>query len=125
MKYNAARSNTMLHKALRLFLLCVLALSACSTQMPAAPTAPTPTVVLLPTVTRRPAATSTPSPTQTPAPTATPTLTPTPSIDQLKYRIVGYYPSWGVSAHDYSPTSIAGNWLTHVNYAFSQIDPIT
>ena len=115
----------MQHKILRLFLLYLLALSACSTPPPTAPATPTPTVVLLPTVTRRPAVTSTPSPTQTPAPTATPTLPPTPSIDQLKYRIVGYYPSWGTSAHDYSPASIAGNWLTHVNYAFSQIDPIT
>ncbi len=64
-----------------------------------------------------------PEPTVPPSPTPTPTATP--SIDSLAYRIVGYYPAWGVSAHNFTPYSITANLLTHVIYAFGQIDTAT
>ncbi|MFN8596090.1 MAG: glycoside hydrolase family 18 protein [Anaerolineae bacterium] len=54
-----------------------------------------------------------------------PTPTATLSIEQIHYRLVGYYPSWGISAHNYTPYSITTNLLTHVIYAFSQIDRVT
>jgi chitinase len=88
------------------------------TPPPLATRTPKPTITLTPPPTDRPTATSAPLPTATSAPTATPTV----SIDQLAYRIVGYYPSWGISAHSYSPYSITTNLVTHVIYAFGQID---
>jgi chitinase len=79
-----------------------------------------------PLATRTPTATAAPTitltPTDQPTPTSTPAPTRTPSIDQLAYRSVGYYPSWGISAHAYSPYSITANLLTHVIYAFGGID---
>ncbi len=105
-----------------LFILLLIVLSACSPRTRLAPTATLPfhTPPPLPTRTRLPAATSTPEPTVPPAPAPTPTATP--SIDSLAYRIVGYYPAWGVSAHNYTPYSITANLLTHIVYAFGQID---
>ena len=102
----------------------LITLSACAAPTPVAAT-PTPTVRTPPplaTRTPKPTITLTPSPTDRPAPTSTPAPTRTPSIDQLAYRSVGYYPSWGISAHAYSPYSITANLLTHVIYAFGGID---
>jgi len=65
------------------------------------------------------------TPESTAPPSPTPTPTATPSIDSLAYRIVGYYPAWGVSAHNYTPYSITTNLLTHIIYAFGQIDAAT
>lgn len=108
-----------------LFVLLLIALSACSSQTRLAPTPTSPfgTPPLLPTRTQRPTATLTPQPTVPPLPTPIPTVTP--SIDSLAYRIVGYYPAWGISAHDYTPYSITTNLLTHIIYAFGQIDTTT
>lgn len=105
-----------------LFVLLLIALSACSSQTRLAPTPTSPfgTPPLLPTRTQRPTATLTPE--STVPPSLTPTPTATPSIDSLAYRIVGYYPAWGVSAHNYTPYSITTNLLTHIIYAFGQID---
>jgi chitinase len=124
---------TKLRPATGLFILLLMALSACSPQarLTPTPTSPFGTPPLLPTRTHPPAATrtvfapvtSTPEPAMPPSPTSTPTATP--SIDRLAYRIVGYYPAWGVSAHDFTPYSITANLLTHVIYAFGQIDAAT
>ena len=108
-----------------LFVLLLIALSACSSQTSLAPTPTSPfgTPPLLPTRTQRPTATLAPQPTAPRSPTPAPTATP--SIESLAYRIVGYYPAWGVSAHDYTPYSITTNLLTHIIYAFGQIDADT
>jgi chitinase len=120
-----------MNKAFGRLTLFLLALSAC-----VAPTAPAPARVMLPETppplaTRtRPAAAvatlqSTHPPTPTPTPVDPPTPTATPSAERLAYRIVGYYPYWGVSAHAYLPGDIPANLLTHVIYAFSEIDSTT
>ncbi len=90
---------------------------------------PPPTVrtpPMLPTRTPTPTITPTPSPTDRPVPrsrsTPAATAPSAPSIDHLAYRSVGYYPSWAISAHAFSPYSITANLLTHVIYAFGEID---
>jgi chitinase len=45
-----------------------------------------------------------------------------PAASDFKYRIVAYYPSWGVYARQYSPTDIPVEQLTHINYAFGKIN---
>ncbi|MBI5566486.1 MAG: glycoside hydrolase family 18 protein [Chloroflexi bacterium] len=104
--------------------LSLIMLSACMVSAPfdATPTArtppplatrtPLPTIALTATPTDQPASTSTPAP----------TVVPTVSIEQLAYRSVGYYPAWGISAHAYSAYSITANLVTHVIYAFGEID---
>jgi chitinase len=54
--------------------------------------------------------------TQTPAPTPAPALTPISS----KYKIVGYYPSWG-TYQNFQVSQIAASSITHINYAFADI----
>jgi chitinase len=108
-------------------LVLLIALSACASPAPleATPTpidTPPPLATRTPTATAAPTITLTPSPTDQPTPTSTPAPTRMPSIDQLAYRSVGYYPSWGISAHAYSPYSITANMLTHVIYAFGEIN---
>jgi chitinase len=104
-------------------ILVLLIASACASPAPLEAT-PTPIDTPPPLATRTPwpTITLTPSPTDRPAPISTPAPPATPSIDQLAYRNVGYYPSWGISAHAYSPYSITANLLTHVIYAFGEID---
>ncbi|MFN8527768.1 MAG: glycoside hydrolase family 18 protein [Anaerolineae bacterium] len=43
----------------------------------------------------------------------------TGSSDAPPYRIIGYYPSWGVYARTYMVTDIPTGMLTHINYAFA------
>jgi len=38
-------------------------------------------------------------------------------------RIVGYFMSWGIYARNYFVTDVAGDKLTHINYAFANISP--
>jgi chitinase len=68
-------------------------------------------------------------PVSTPRLSATTTATappePTSTARQLKYRIVGYYPAWSNPARDVDASDLPGNMLTHVIYAFSNIDPKT
>ena len=109
----------------RLLLLMLLVLCSCtSTTLTATPPPTVRTPPMLPTRTPVPSITPIPSPTDQPTPTSAPTATvvPTMSIDQLAYRSVGYYPSWAISAHAFSPYSITANLLTHVIYAFGEID---
>ncbi|NDI35828.1 fibronectin type III domain-containing protein [Chengkuizengella sediminis] len=37
------------------------------------------------------------------------------------FRIVGYFPSWGIYDRDYRMEDIDGNKVTHINYAFADI----
>ena len=104
-----------------LLVMALFILSGC-----AAPPTPTPIIKLitatpLPTKTSAPpTATITPEPTRPPLPT--PTLLGVPAAGNFQYRIVGYYPSWGVYARKYSPVDIPVDHLTHINYAFGKID---
>lgn len=108
--------------------LCLLIILAACTPSPSMPTpVPINTAPLLPTRTPPPtlAPTIAPLPTEsrpTPRPTVTPTATPTVSIEQLAYRSVGYYPAWSLATHNFSAYSITANLLTHVIYAFGEID---
>ena len=106
-------------------ILLLIVLSACSpqTHLAPAPTLPFSTPPLLPTRTLFAPVTLTREPTVPLSPASTPIATP--SIDSLAYRIVGYYPAWGVSAHSYTPYSITTTLLTHIIYAFGQIDAAT
>ena len=67
-----------------------------------------------------------PTPTPTPTVTPTPTPTPTPAPDSGAYtgtaKIVGYYPSWATYARNYQVADIQASKLTHVNFAFANID---
>jgi chitinase len=81
-----------------------------------------------PLITRTPiAATEAATPNAAPIASLTPTATATPeatsTATQLKYRIVGYYPAWSNPARDGNASDLPGNMLTHVIYAFSNIDP--
>jgi chitinase len=38
-------------------------------------------------------------------------------------RIIGYYAGWTAKSKNYTPSSIPGNRLTHINYAFGLIGP--
>ncbi len=82
-----------------------------------------------PLVTQTLAPTATTSPTSTPRPSPTVTAPPTPkstlSIQQMRSRIVGYYPAWSNPGRDGTASNLPGNLLTHVIYAFSNIDPKT
>ena len=64
--------------------------------------------------------TATPEPTHPPLPT--PTIIGVPDANNFPYRIVAYYPSWGVYARQYSPINIPVQQLTHINYAFGKVD---
>jgi chitinase len=66
---------------------------------------------------------STPAPTATPTPTEVPLVTPDPAV--FPKRIVGYYTSWSTYARDYQAFDIPAHQLTHVNYAFANIDTKT
>ena len=101
------------------------------TSTPVPPTstpAPTMSPTSTPTGTPEPTVTATPiPPTQTPPtpPTATatplPTSTPTPPGN---YRSVGYYTNWAIYRNpSFKPESIDADKVTHINYAFANINP--
>ena len=65
------------------------------------------------------------SPTATATPTASPTATtpytPQPGAYSGARKIVGYYPAWATYARNYQVSEIPGQKLTHINYAFANI----
>jgi chitinase len=67
----------------------------------------------------------TPSPESSPTSEPGPTPLPTAPVDVSSMPIVGYYPSWGIYIRDYQIMDIPAGRLTHVNYAFANIDPDT
>jgi chitinase len=64
-----------------------------------------------------------------PAPTATrtpkPSPTPSPTPEAVGKRIVGYYTSWSIYQRDFQVADIPAGKLTHVNYAFANVDAET
>jgi len=107
----------------------LIGLSACGVPSHAAP-APTvlpetPQPLATPTSTPTVALRSTPTPRPSPTATATPAPDATLAITQMRSRIVGYYPAWSNPGRDGPASDLPGNLLTHVIYAFSNIDPKT
>lgn len=99
-------------------------------------TTPTPTPEPSSTSSPEPSATPavspspSPAPTVSPSPSATPTVSPTPtptatSTPPGDKRIVGYFVNWGIYARDYQVTDIPADKLTHINYAFFDINTST
>ena len=84
---------------------------------------PTPTAA----PTAMPMATPTPLPPPTPTPLPSPTSTPLPSPtpERSAKRIVGYYTSWSIYERDFQVADIPADKLTHVNYAFANVDAET
>jgi len=70
-----------------------------------------------------PTATPLPAPTATRTPVPLPTPSPTPV--QTAKRIVGYYTSWSIYQRDFQVADIPAAKLTHVNYAFANLDAET
>lgn len=100
------------------------------TPVPTAPPQPTPTPVPQPTATPVPQPTATPVPTPsptpestpTPQPTATPVPTPEPTPQPTEGKVLlGYYASWAAYS-GYTPLRIPADKVTHINYAFANID---
>jgi chitinase len=56
--------------------------------------------------------------------TATPPPIPSPT-PQAARRIVGYYTSWSIYQRDFQVADIPADKLTHVNYAFANVDGAT
>ncbi len=88
---------------------------------------PTPTTASPTPTSASPTPTATPTPTPTsasPTPTATPT--PTPTGPSTGTRRVGYFTAWGIYQRAYLVknlvTSGSADKLTHVNYAFGNIN---
>lgn len=112
-----------------ILLILLVTLSACGAPSQAAsatmflPETPPP----LATRTRQPTATVTPGPRVSHTPIASPTATPqaTLTIREMRERIVGYYPAWSNPGRDKAASDLPGNLLTHIIYAFSNIDPKT
>jgi chitinase len=107
----------------------LIGLSACGAPSLAAP-APTflpetPPPLATPASTPTVALPSTPTPRPAPTGTATPAPDATLSIKQMRSRIVGYYPAWSNPGRDGPAGDLPGNLLTHIIYAFSNIDPKT
>ena len=67
----------------------------------------------------------TPAPSAVPSPNSTNTPLPTPIPTVPPRRIVGYFTSWGIYERDYQAGDVPGDKLTHVNYAFANIDKDT
>lgn len=59
------------------------------------------------------------------APTATQTPVPSPTPAPTARRIVGYYTSWSIYQRDFQVADIPAAKLTHVNYAFANLDAET
>jgi chitinase len=64
-----------------------------------------------------------------PVPPATqmpvPSPTPSPMPEAVGKRIVGYYTSWSIYQRDFQVADIPAGKLTHVNYAFANVDAET
>ena len=61
-----------------------------------------------------------PTPTPTPTPIPTPTPTPTPSTKKI---VKGYYGEWSIYNRNFPVSSIRGDKLTHILYAFVLANP--
>ncbi len=48
-------------------------------------------------------------------------MMPVSAQPESAYKIIGYYPSWGVYDLGYRVTDIPGAMLTHINYAFAKV----
>ena len=70
-------------------------------------------------------ASSAPTATPLPVPTATQTPAPSPTPLPMARRIVGYYTSWSIYQRDFQVADIPAAKLTHVNYAFANLDAET
>lgn len=68
-----------------------------------------------------PTASASASATATPAPTSVTPYTPKSGTYSGAKKIVGYYPAWATYARNYQVSQIAGQKLTHINYAFANI----
>ncbi len=129
MQYNA---RMLLRRSCGLLLLLIL--TACAATACAASAQSAQPLVFLPetppplaTRTLRPTVASLAEPTSPAAPALPATLTSEPalSIEQLDYRIVGYYPAWSNPTRDLDANELPGDLLTHVIYAFGNIEPKT
>lgn len=47
------------------------------------------------------------------------------SAANFNKRIVGYFVQWGIYARDYEPADIPASHLTHINYAFIEVEQAT
>ena len=73
------------------------------------------------TVTPAPTATPTASPTVTTTPTATAAYVPKAGSYQGSKKLIAYYPAWATYARSFQVSDIPGQKLTHINYAFANI----
>ena len=73
------------------------------------------------TVTPAPTATPTASPTVTTPPTATAAYVPKAGSYQGSKKLIAYYPAWATYARSFQISDIPGQKLTHINYAFANI----
>jgi len=73
------------------------------------------------TVTPAPTATPTASPTVTTPPTATAAYVPKAGSYQGSKKLIAYYPAWATYARSFQVSDIPGQKLTHINYAFANI----
>ncbi len=105
-----------------LFLLLALLLGSCSNIRPtpgtASPTLHPSATPVTPTPTLPPS--ETPEPTHRPIPT--PTLLGAPAAKSFEYRIVAYFPSWGVYARKFSAVQAQVGMVSHINYAFGKVN---
>ena len=84
---------------------------------------PTPTPEPTPEPTPTPTPEPTPTPTPTPTPEPTPEPTPTPDADTTHTPIISaYFPEWAIYGRDFNVEDIPADNLTHLIYAFAQID---
>jgi chitinase len=95
-------------------LVSLLLLAACGEQK----ITPTVKQAVEPTASIAPSATPVPSPIPLPSESSTTTMTP----QTFTKRIIGYYTSWSIYARDYQVLDIPGEQLSHINYAFANID---
>lgn len=67
--------------------------------------------------------TPTASPTATPTPTVKPTppYTPAPGAYSGDKKIIAYYPAWATYARNYQVADIPAQKVTHINYAFANV----
>ncbi len=116
----------MLNSIFTLSLLCLI-LSACGAPSSAASSLIGSPEIPPPLATRTLIAAETPLPQPTldspPVTIALPTVEPTSLAWQSKYRIVGYYPAWSNPTRDGLASDLPGDQLTHIIYAFGNIDP--
>ena len=72
-------------------------------------------------VTPAPTATPTASPTATATPTETSAYVPKAGSYQGNKKLIAYYPAWATYARGFQVSDIPGQKLTHINYAFANI----